>query len=197
MKTRIKTIRNGIIYNTLKLKRKTKLFFDKITGRQRRLFNEWKRQISGRGTQIKKKFLVILLLVLSVMGIFLVIGHQIYKEYTYNKEMKEKITLEITSLKLYESRGSRDDERIEKYAFTKGQPIQMVFTYEEAQEGTVVYVEVIKDETLLRDFEIPLESDGEQYITLSTSGSLLEKGDYEIRVSQSGYTLQEVEFKVE
>lgn len=117
----------------------------------------------------------------------------------YEKEKSEHITIGRTDLKIYYSRGSRDDDKIEKYEFYVNDPIQALISFQDADQKTVVLYELIHINSgdVKHTVEIPLEGIGERYITVSSTGWNLTSGEYSIKISQAGYTLAEKSFSIE
>lgn len=128
-----------------------------------------------------------------IAAVSIVVGINTYR---YFKERSDKVTVSITSIQVYMSRSSRDEDKKEQYSFSPNDPIQGKFKYKNADNGTVILYKVVNDDDEIQKVEIPLDGEGERYVTMSPAPWEMEEGTYRIEISQGGYTLKTAKFTI-
>lgn len=172
-----------------------KKFFEKIKSRLKKDLLKLKKLNFDKRKFFKfklKQFFIIPLILLALVAIFS--GYKIIKGISDKNKI---VTVKIVELKTFESKGSRDENKVERSEFAQNTPIQAMFKFSKAKKGTVIKFALYNSKREEKQVvEIPLENEGLRFVSLTTAGFVLEKGNYEIEISQGKYILKKVSFSV-
>jgi len=142
------------------------------------------------------------LFIAFILLVFIDLGFYSYKAYTERKNdpfAQEGVTLQNALIKVYKSRGVRDDNKVEQYEFNAGDGIQVLIEYEQASDDTELTARIIEkdnESNLIQSVNLPTVH-GTGSLWMNVDKKQLETNKtYVVEIYQGDTLLQMVEFHV-